>query len=250
MKARILGCGSSGGVPRLGTGWGACDPKEPRNRRSNCSLLITDGDRRILIDTAPDMREQLLLADVHSLDAVFYTHLHADQAHGIDDLRGLSLLSRRRVPVYAVPEVMDLLKDRFDYCFKQVKDYPPILDSHVLEGPVDVAGFPVTPFQVRHGSIDATGYRVGDIGYIPDVSDIHDDGMAILHGVSVLIVDALRYRPHPSHTHVDKTLAWIRRIQPKQAILTNMHVDLDYRTLVRTLPSGVIPAYDGLEVQA
>ena len=114
MKARILGCGSSGGVPRLGTGWGACDPKEPRNRRSRCSLLITDGDRRILIDTAPDMREQLLLADVHSLDAVFYTHLHADQAHGIDDLRGLSLLSRRRVPVYAVPEVMDLLKDRFD----------------------------------------------------------------------------------------------------------------------------------------
>ncbi|MDF1748765.1 MAG: MBL fold metallo-hydrolase [Alphaproteobacteria bacterium] len=249
MKARILGCGSSGGVPRLGTGWGTCDPKEPRNRRTRCSLLITQGDRRILIDTAPDMREQLILADVHSLDAVFYTHVHADQAHGIDDLRGLSLLSRKRVPVYAVQEVMDQLKFRFDYCFQQVKDYPPILDAHILDGPVEVAGFPVTPFQVRHGSIDATGYRVGDIGYIPDVSDIPEEGMAILQDVSVLIVDALRYRPHPSHAHLDRTLAWIRHLKPQQAIITNMHVDLDYRTLAHTLPLGVIPAYDGLEVE-
>jgi len=249
MKVRILGCGSSGGVPRLGSGWGACDPREPRNRRTRCSVLFTQGDKCILIDTAPDIREQLLTAEVNHLDAVFYTHVHADQAHGIDDLRGLALAGHRRVPVFAVPSVLVQLTERFNYCFRQVKDYPPILDAFALNDPVTIAGFPITPFQVRHGSIDATGYRIGDIGYIPDVSDIPEEGMAVLEGVSVLIVDALRYRPHPSHAHLDRTLTWIARLKPQQAIITNMHVDLDYRTLAQTLPAGTVPAYDGMEVE-
>lgn len=248
MRARILGCGSSGGVPRLGSGWGACDPREPRNRRSRCSILVTHDNRRLLIDTAPDMREQLLAADVQSLDAVCYTHLHADQAHGIDDLRGLALIQRHRIPVYAEPDILAQLTQRFDYCFRQVKDYPPILDAHALTGVAEIAGMTVTPIRVHHGAIDATGYRIGDIGYFPDVSDIPEAGLQQLSGLKLLIVDALRYRPHPSHAHLDRTLSWIARLKPARAVLTNMHIDLDYRTLQQTLPAGVVPAYDGMEI--
>lgn len=248
MKVRILGCGSSGGVPRLGSGWGACDPTEPRNRRTRCSLLASVKGKHILVDTSPDMREQLLAAGVSDIAAVFYTHLHADQAHGIDDLRGLVLLNRRRVPVYAEPDILEQLKSRFDYCFRQVKDYPPILDAHGLTGPVDVAGVPVTPVRIVHGSIPATGYRIGDVGYIPDVSEIPEDAMSMFEGLSLFVIDALRYRPHPSHAHLARTMEWIDRLKPKRTVLTNMHIDLDYATLRRTLPDGVEPAYDGMEL--
>ena len=248
MKARILGSGSSGGVPRLGGGWGACDPNNPLNRRSRCSLLLRDGARTLLIDTSPDMRDQLLQAGITRLDAVLYTHVHADQAHGIDDLRGLALVNRARVPVYAAPSDLAELRKRFSYCFKQVRDYPPILDSHELTEGRDIAGFQVHPVRVRHGVIDATGYRVGRLGYIPDVSDIPDAGAPTFEGLDVLILDALRYRRHPSHLSVDEALDWVARLQPRRAILTNMHVDLDYETLRRTLPADVEPAYDGMEI--
>jgi phosphoribosyl 1,2-cyclic phosphate phosphodiesterase len=250
MKVRILGCGSSGGVPRLGGGWGACDPNEPRNRRSRCSLLVEQGETRILIDTAPDMREQLLAAEVHRLDAVFYTHIHADQAHGIDDLRGLALLNRARIPVYAEPDILEELTGRFQYCFRQVQDYPPILDAHDLRGPVEIGGVRVVPVRVEHGSIPATCYRIGDVGYFPDVSEIPEAQFEKLENLSVLIVDALRYTPHPSHAHLERALEWIQRIRPARAVLTNLHIDMDYCTLLGQLPDGVEPAYDGMELAA
>lgn len=249
MKARILGCGSSGGVPRVGSGWGACDPANPRNRRTRSSILVSCGRTRILVDTSPDMREQLLAADCHRLDAVFYTHVHADQAHGIDDLRGMVLVTRQRIPVYGEAEVLNQLKDRFDYCFRQVKDYPPILTAHPIDSRIMIDDVPVTPVQVVHGSIAATGYRIGDIGYIPDVSDMSEDAFSAFDGLELLILDALRYRPHPSHIHLDRALAWIARLKPKKAVLTNLHVDMDYNTLCSVLPAGVAPAYDGLEIE-
>ncbi len=259
MKARVLGCGSSGGVPRIGGDWGACDPSNPKNRRSRCSLLLEQGPTAVLIDTAPDMREQLLDAGTKRLDAVFYTHAHADQAHGIDDLRMLCLRQRQRIPIYASPETLGQLKHRFEYCFTQVHDYPPILDAHDLTGPVTVGQgddmITLEPFIVEHGKIEAYGFVISGasaggarIAYIPDVSDISDEAMASLAGVDVLIVDALRYTPHPSHAHLERTLGWIEQAQPKRAILTNLHIDLDYETLAKEVPTGVEPAYDGMEV--
>lgn len=248
MKVRILGCGSSGGVPRLGSGWGACDPKEPRNRRTRSSILITNVDRRLLIDTSPDMREQLLAADVTRLDAVLYTHMHADQAHGVDDLRGLALVNRARVPVHAHPNDLAELVDRFPYCFRQVRDYPPILDAHELTDRAEIAGFDVRPIRVRHGAIDANGYRIDGLGYLPDVSALSEEAMIAFEGLEVLILDALRYKRHPSHLCVEEAVDHIARLKPRRAILTNLHIDLDYQTLRRILPAGVEPAYDGMEI--
>ncbi|WP_227421872.1 MBL fold metallo-hydrolase [Pacificispira spongiicola] len=213
-----------------------------------CSLLVTTDQGQILIDTAPDMREQLLAAEVRALDSVFYTHLHADQAHGIDDLRALALINRHRIPVYAEPDILDQLTTRFDYCFQQIKDYPPILDANALMGPIDRAGVTITPIRVQHGVIDATGYRIGNAAYFPDVSEIPEERFADLDGLELLIVDALRYKPHPSHAHLDRALTWIERIKPGRAVLTNLHMDLDYGTLCRTLPDGVVPAFDGMEI--
>ena len=248
MKLRILGCGSSGGVPRVGGSWGACDPTEPKNRRMRCSLLVTTDRGQILVDTAPDMREQLLAAQVRALDAVFYTHIHADQSHGIDDLRALALINRHRIPVYAEPDILDQLTTRFNYCFQQVQDYPPILDANALTGPIERAGVMITPIRVRHGVIDATGFRIGNAAYFPDVSEIPEDAFSKLEGLDLLIVDALRYKPHPSHAHLDRALGWIDRVKPGRAVLTNLHMDLDYGTLCRTLPDGVVPAFDGMEI--
>ena len=249
MKVRILGSGSSGGIPRVGTGWGACDPKEPKNRRSRCSLLVeSDIGARILIDTSPDMREQLLACDVHDLDAVFYTHAHADQAHGIDDLRGIAMVNRQRVPVYADAETLSDLTRRFDYCFQSFQGYPAILDAHEMDKPVYVGGLTVIPVRVPHGSINALGFRIGNVGYFPDLSDLPDTALAKLEGLDVLIIDALRYRWHPSHLSVSQALEFAERLKPGRTVLTNLHQDLDYRTLLATLPTGVVPGYDGMDI--
>lgn len=250
LKATILGCGSSGGVPRIGNDWGACDPTNPRNRRSRCSLLLEACESTVLIDTSPDMREQLLRSRVDMVDAVFFTHAHADQAHGIDDLRVFFLRARHRIPVYADAETMRTLTFRFNYCFESVLSYPAILDGRVLHGEaVEIApGFSLLPITVTHGEIDALGFRAGGLAYIPDVSDIPPAAMEKLGGLDVLIVDALRYRPHPSHAHVERALEWIGTLKPKRAILTNMHVDLDFETLRSELPESVEPAFDGMTV--
>ena len=259
----ILGCGSSGGVPRLGpTGageWGLCDPDNAKNRRRRCSLLVEriEGDltTRVLIDTSPDMRAQLLDAGVGVLDGVVYTHSHADHVHGIDDLRQIVFNIRRRLPVWADPVTRDALLQRFDYVFVQAEDspYPAILDLHTISGPfaVDGPAGPIhfTPFEVNHGSIDALGFRVANMAYLPDVSHIPAAAWAQLQGLELWIIDALRRAPHPSHTHLAQTLDWIAQIKPRQSVITNMHLDMDYATLVDELPAGVIPAYDGLVIQ-
>jgi phosphoribosyl 1,2-cyclic phosphate phosphodiesterase len=258
----ILGCGSSGGVPRPGIGWGECDPTNPKNRRRRCSLLVeqrqADGAcTRVLIDTSPDLREQLLAADVDWLDGVLFTHEHADHTHGIDDLRGLFLRHRRRIDAYVDEQTYRVLHFRFGYCFVTPpgSNYPPILNEHrikpgtpvIIPGP----GGPITalPFLQDHGDIASLGFRIGGVAYSSDLRDLPGESVAALAGLDLWIVDALRYKPHPSHFSVDETLAWIERLAPKRAILTNMHIDLDYEELRRRLPRHVEPAYDGLRIE-
>ena len=249
MRVTILGCGSSGGVPRIGNDWGDCDPENPKNRRRRCSILIKQGETVLLVDTSPDMRDQLLDANVKRLDAVFYTHAHADQAHGIDDLRVFYIRDRGRlVPVYGDDETLYTLKRRFDYCFTQVAGYPPILEPHVLTEPVTVGAITMEPFTVEHGQIEALGYRFGRVGYVPDVNALPDRAMEMLSGLDVLILDALRRKPHPSHAHLERTLEWMADLKPKRGILTNMHIDLDYDTLCRELPDGIEAAFDGMVI--
>ncbi|WP_110815686.1 MBL fold metallo-hydrolase [Pseudoroseicyclus aestuarii] len=262
LRARILGCGSSGGVPRLGAAgghWGACDPDEPRNRRSRCSLLLTKvteaGETTVLIDTSPDMRAQLLAANVTTLDGVIWTHPHADHVHGIDDLRMLAIGRQSRLPGWADAPTTEQLHARFGYIFETPagSSYPPLVDLAPLDGPVTVegAGGPLTLDSVllQHGDIPARGILCGGLAYLPDVNAIPDAAWARLQGLEVLIVDALRRSPHPSHAHLDQALEWIAAAAPERAVLTNMHTDLDYHTLEAETPAHITPAFDGLELE-
>jgi len=255
----ILGCGSSGGVPRLGGDWGACDPENPKNTRRRCSMLVEkiDGDNttRVLIDTSPDMRQQLLDAGVGHLDGVIYTHEHADHTHGLDDLRMVVFNRGARLPVWANPECTDSLLARFGYAFIQPpgSSYPPILDLQALEGTVEIDGaagaIRFEPFSVNHGRIDALGFRIGALAYLPDAAEIHTESWPVLDGLTVWVVDALRYKPHPTHAHLERTLEWIARAKPQSAVLTNLHVDLDYETLAAETPANVTPAHDGMVIE-
>lgn len=258
LEVTILGCGSSGGVPRADGNWGACDPADPKNRRTRCSMLarrLSDkgGDETtVLIDTSPDFRLQCASADVKRLDAVLYTHDHADQTHGIDDLRVFAGRMRRRIDCYADRYTRDLLERRFRYVFEGELGYPAVAQMHdlpelgrafTISGPSGEV--PVTTFHQVHGDIDSVGYRLGPIAYSSDVNAIADDVLERLQGVELWIVDALRWTPHVSHAHVDLALEWIARVKPARAVLTNLHIDLDYESLRRSLPEGVEPAYDG-----
>jgi phosphoribosyl 1,2-cyclic phosphate phosphodiesterase len=261
MVATILGCGSSGGVPRVAQGWGKCDPAEPRNRRRRCSLLIEReseaGITRVLIDTSPDLREQLIDAGVKALDAVVFTHDHADHTHGIDDLRPLAITMRRRVPVYANRPTLDVLLARFGYCFETPpgSDYPPILTYHLIDDndvfEISGAGGTIRlqPFPLLHGNIVALGFRIGDFAYTPDVSAIPDSSLHHVEGLDCWVIDALRDSPHPTHFSLSEALDWVARLRPKHAILTNLHTDLDYNRLLREVPAGVVPGHDGLRIE-
>lgn len=260
LRLTILGCGSSGGVPRLsptGQGdWGACDPTNPKNHRSRCSLLVErvqgQAVTRVLIDTAPDMRDQLLAAKVGVLDGVVYTHSHADHVHGLDDLRQIVFNTRKRLPVWADSATSAALIARFAYAFEQERGspYPAILDLNLIDGPFSIEGpagpIPFTPFSVNHGSIDALGFRMFDTAYLPDALDIPPPAWPLLGGLDLWIVDALRRAPHPSHAHLALTLNWIKRAAPLSAVLTNMHLDMDYAALCAELPPHIRPAHDGL----
>ena len=260
LEITILGSGSSGGVPRADGDWGACDPADPRNRRSRCSLLVRRraaiagaAETTVLVDTSPDLRTQTASAGARRMDAVLYTHDHADQSHGIDDLRAFSISTGRRTPCYADAATRRTLGARFGYVFEAHGGYPAICDLHPLpphgeawsiDGPS--GAIPVVSYDQAHGGVRAAGFRFGPVAYSPDVSALPEAAFDTLAGVEVFIVDALRDRPHPTHAHVAQALEWIARLKPRRAILTNLHVDLDYAALAARLPPGVEPAFDGL----
>lgn len=262
IVATILGCGSSGGVPRIGNIWGACDPDEPRNRRRRCALLIegwTDGNdepTRILIDTGCDLREQLLDAQVGRIDAVLYTHEHADHTHGIDDLRVLALNNRRRVDVYFTAPAGARIREAFSYCFTTPAggDYPPILNAHEIDAGarflIDGPGgtIPVEAFEQTHGTINSLGFRVRDFAYSCDLSAIPLRSTAAVTNLAVWVIDALRPTPHPSHFSLPETLNAITQFTPGLAVLTNMHIDMDYHKLRSSLPNHVEPAFDNMRI--
>ena len=259
-RLTILGCGSSGGVPRVGNDWGLCDPKEPRNRRRRCALLVEkygeNGCTTVLIDTGPDMREQLNSANVTHVDAVLYTHAHADHLHGIDDLRAFMVRSGSRTPVYMDSYTVERARTAFSYCFETPpgSNYPPILDHHLIDPaqPISISGaggdLLFDPIEVAHGDINALGFKIGAAAYIPDVSDIPRDCLNKLTALDFLILDCLRRRPHPSHFCLANSLDWAQRLAAKRTIFTNFHNDLDYQTLCKELPSSIEPAYDGMQI--
>ncbi len=267
LEVTILGCGSSTGVPRLGGAdgkgdWGACDPENPKNRRRRCSILLRrkqdGGETCILVDTAPDLREQLLSAGTTRMDGVLITHEHADQLHGIDDLRTMAYLMRRRIDVYSDRQAMESIRHRFGYCFHtpEGSDYPAILNGHGIPEPfrdfaIEGPGGPivVTSFWQKHGRARSLGFRFGPIVYSSDVNELDEDAFVALEGAELWIVDALRYTPHPTHANVATALEWIARVKPGRAVLTNLHMDLDYEMLRRELPAGVEPAYDGMVLE-
>jgi len=257
----VLGCASSGGVPRIGPdgpNWGDCDPANPKNRRRRCALLVErtgpEGTTTVLIDAGPDVREQLIDAGAGWLDAVVLTHDHADHCHGIDDLRMVVFNRRQRLPCWMDDRTAETMRARFGYVFETPagSSYPPIMDAFRIEGPVTVdgAGGPITcePFHVPHGDIEALGFRIGPVVYTPDISAMSAAAWSALEGAECWILDALRYRPHPSHANVATAVEWIRRAAPPRAFLTNLHVDLDYETLDIQTPEHIRPAYDGLRL--
>lgn len=262
LQVRILGCGSSGGVPRIGNDWGVCDPAEPRNRRTRCSILVrywswgAAQPTLVLIDTSPDIREQLLAAHVARLDAAVLTHEHADQCHGIDDLRALVLRAMKRIPLHMDAATAAIIGERFRYCFEGAGAYPAILDRHddleagqVVRIPGLGGELEMLALAQDHGGISSLGFRIGSFAYCNDVVRLPEATLERLGGLDTLVVDALRYKPHPTHATVDQALGWIDRLKPRRAVLTNLHVDLDYAKLRAELPPGVEPAFDGMELE-
>lgn len=262
LEVTVLGCGSSGGVPRADGNWGDCDPAEPKNLRTRCSLLVrrqgegAERETTVLVDASPELRLQTARAGVRRLDAVLLTHDHADQVHGLDDVRAFFLRQQARIPCWMDEATWRTMTRRFGYIFEGEGGYPAICDREALpphgvdwaveglSGPI-----PVRTFDQDHGGVRSVGYRFGGVAYSSDVVGLDAAAFAALQGLDVWIVDALRRRPHPTHAHLDLTLEWIARVRPRRAILTNLHIDLDYATLVRELPPGVEPAFDGLRFE-
>jgi phosphoribosyl 1,2-cyclic phosphate phosphodiesterase len=252
MKVTILGCGSSNGVPLIGGNWGACDPANPRNRRTRVSILVEQGDTTLIVDTSPDMRQQMLACALKKLDAVLYTHAHADHCHGIDDLRSVNWMQQRPVDIYADPVTLATLTKNFSYIFHGVGEgeyYKPSVIAHEITGTFQVGAIGITPFVQDHGYSKTLGYRFGDVAYSTDVHSLDDAAFDALHGIKTWIVDCVRETPHPTHSHLAQTLEWIARVKPEHAFLTHMNHLMDYDTLVQKLPAGVLPAYDGLVLE-
>jgi phosphoribosyl 1,2-cyclic phosphate phosphodiesterase len=262
LRLTILGCGSSPGTPRITGDWGNCDPANPRNRRMRNAALIeriaANGDRTtVVIDTGPDFRAQMLLASVRRIDAVVYTHPHADHIHGIDDLRGFVLEQRHRIDIHADQPTMLRLRQAFAYCFEtpQGSSYPPIVEPHIIDHarPVVIEGeggtLALEPLPQIHGDIISLGFRIGGLAYCPDVSDFPDATAERLRDLDVLVIDALQYRTHPSHLSLGQALGWIEKLTPKKAVLTHMHVPLDYAVVMAETPADVEPAYDGMTIE-
>lgn len=249
MKIIMLGCGSSSGVPRIGGDWGQCDPGNPRNRRRRVSVLVEAGSTRLLIDTGPDLREQLLDADIGWLTAVLYTHDHADHCHGIDDLRALFHASGAKIDCYMDLATRASLRSRFSYVFAGRAGYPLTARAHLLSGEVRLGDILVRPFKQHHGPVHSLGFRFeadgNAIAYSTDVNDFPEESWPLLAGLDLWVVDALRRNPHPTHSHLSQTLDWIQRVGPAEAWLTHMDQSMDHDCLTAELPAGVSPGYDG-----
>jgi len=256
----ILGCGSSTGVPRIGDDWGSCNPGNIKNNRNRCSLLVErymNGDvTRVVIDTGPDIRLQLNKTKSKLIDAVFYTHEHADHTHGIDDLRVYCIRKKEKINVFASKETSNYLQKKFGYCFKTPigSNYPAILAMNIIEKhkKYKISGhggdITIVPFELIHGDIKAFGFRINDFVYSPDVNSIPLESSSYIKGLKYWIVDALRWDKHPTHFSVDEAVTLIKKFKVNNSILTNMHIDLDYDVLANYLPSGVIPGHDGLTI--
>ncbi|MFV0408784.1 MAG: MBL fold metallo-hydrolase [Paracoccus sp. (in: a-proteobacteria)] len=263
IRLTILGCGSSGGVPRIGGNWGNCDPLEPRNRRRRCSILIDrigdGGLTRVLVDTGPDFVPQMLDAGVVTLDGIIWTHAHADHIHGIDDLRQIAYNARARVPGFTDAPTCAALMARFGYVFETPpgSGYPPICDLHLLDGPITIDGvggpLHIAPFTVPHGEIDALGLKIatpgGGVVYLPDVQTIPETAWQIIGRPEIFICDTLRHEPHPSHAHLALTLEWMARSTAPRGVLTNLHVDMDYARTMTETPDHIVPAFDGMVLE-
>jgi phosphoribosyl 1,2-cyclic phosphate phosphodiesterase len=259
----ILGCSSSPGVPRITGDWGACDPGNPKNRRTRAAFMVEQYDGNggvttVVIDTGSDFREQMIAAKVQHIDAVLYTHPHADHIHGIDDLRGYFHNAQQRVPIYADQFTMDRIRQGFRYCLETPpgSNYPPIVEPIIIESldqPLTITGAGGTivfhPHRQQHGDIHSLGFRIGDVAYCSDISDFPPETVEKLQDLDVLIIDALQYRYHPSHLSLEQSLDWIARLKPKQGILTHMHTPLDYDTIMAETPEHVVPAYDQMRFE-
>jgi phosphoribosyl 1,2-cyclic phosphate phosphodiesterase len=254
MKVWLLGCGSSGGVPTVGNVWGTCDPENPKNRRRRPSVMVEARGTRVLVDTSPDMREQLLDAGIGGFDAVLYTHDHADHVHGIDDLRIVRRHTARNIDVYAAPDSLGRIIKRFGYLFVGYGGldgfYRPICIPHQIEGPFRVGELDIVPFDQDHGTCRSTGFRFGPFAYSTDVVALSDDALATLEGIDTWIVDCLRAsEPHPTHANLEITMGWIERVKPRHAVLTHMNHQADYEAMRKLLPPGVEPGYDGMVLE-
>jgi len=255
MKATILGCGGSGGVPLSSGFWGKCDPKNPKNRRLRASILVEEKGKTLLVDTSPDLRAQLLATETKRLDGVLLTHMHADHVHGIDDLRPINQEMGSNIDLFASKDDLATLKQRFAYVLEplhpEAQDYyyKPCVTTHEIGGPFEAAGISVAPFEQNHGFSTSLGFRFGPLAYSTDVLDLDERAFGVLEGVRVWIVDCLRLEPHATHTHLEKTLSWIEQIKPERAILTHMNHSLDYTALATKLPEGVEPGFDGLVIE-
>lgn len=250
MKVTILGSGTSTGVPMVGCRCAVCTSEDPRDRRTRSSILIETAGSYILVDTSPDLRRQALREKVPHIDAVLFTHSHADHINGIDDLRGFHFIHRRLVPCFAEKETMDVIMANFSYIFKgrERGGYAPLLDPRLIEGPFDLFGRQVVPVPIRHGEFPATGYRIGGMAYLTDCSEIPEDSKGLLRGLDVLIIDALRYTPHSNHFNIEGALGVVAELKPGRGVLTHLSHEVPYADTVK-LPAGVELAFDGMMIE-
>jgi len=253
VRITILGCGTSTGVPVIGCDCAVCTSDDPHNRRLRCAVLIDVAGVRLLVDTGPDLRAQALRAGIRTVDAVLFTHSHADHVHGIDEMRTLNIHRGGAIPAFADRTTLWHLETRFGYCLHGARPvrgwWRPALVPHLIDGPFEAAGVAVTPIRQRHGRGESLGFRIGGFAYSPDVDDLPEASLSALADLDLWIVDALRDRPHPSHSHLARTLEWIDRLKPRRAVLTHMSHEVDYVSWAAKLPAGVEPAHDGLVLE-
>lgn len=252
MRVTVLGCGTSAGVPQIGCDCAVCRSPDPRNKRRRCSILVDWRGVRILVDTSPDLREQCLDAGIGAIDALIYTHAHADHIHGLDDIRQINNIVGRPIPTFAHASVFERVRARFNYAFEGGRSdhgfWRPELEAHAVEGTFEIEGLPITMFRQSHGRGESFGLRFGRFAYSSDADALDEAAMAALQGVEAWIVDALRERAHPSHAHLERTLGWIAQVRPRRAWLTHMNHEVDYADWAAKLPPGVAPAHDGLVI--